>query len=425
MSGIMNPLVTSILALTLLSQGAPQQPPLIPGAQGGTIAGLQASLDALGLNAGTVTGVVNLQTLTAAGSYVTQFPVTKHQPLATAAAQSVKRLPPFSSTASGSAIGAVETWLRAWRLYAGPLHARGTPELQTAVSRFQQAVGLPATGVLSGLTLATMAHLAAVRVVYRRRWRYSAAAGDTITALAFATGLSLQRLESANPAHGTWLWTGQAIHWTPVVPANPSPSKSTAPSPAAVPSSATYSNLNPVAALVIVNPSAGVARSLLTAEARTRGLHALPDVALSGEWVLNHPGLAVTLAHAGNEVDTIGYSGTNLNRLPVWGVRQELGWAIKVFSSQLGQTPEFLLTPRQPSAAVQSTAAAAALATITPGVDAPAGASTRQLLSLLLGHNRAIVVTTGGAIKWPQLFASLAARRFVFLNLGQIWAGQP
>lgn len=424
-------LISSVLSLSLVTQGAPSGPSLNPGTSGSQVAHLQSTLDALGFNAGPVTGTVNAQTLTAAAAFTTQFGPSTHHSIYERAPTRLSAIGTLSSNAAGPTIVAVQSWLYGWNLYHGALNGKANVSFAQAVAKFQKQVGLPQSGHLNGTTLGVMSHLQSVKVIHAHGWSYHAMSGDTLATLAFATGISVSQLQRANVLHNGNLWRGQVIHWKRIAHGS-SPSSSSAPSsthsashPSSSPSSAPltgpYSKLNPSAALVVMEPSTNAIRRLIKAEASIHGLHGGPNVVVTGEWLLNHGRLARSLQKAGNEVDTAGYSGADLNTLPGWGVRQELTWSSTIFRSTFHQAPAFLVTPWSLHSSVVSTASTMGLVAMNPS-KILSRSPTRVLDKTLLSSPSGIIEINNPSVAWKSLLTSLADHHFAFLTLGQIWA---
>lgn len=423
-------LISSVLSLSLVTQGAPSSPSLNPGVSGSQVAQLQSTLDALGFNAGPVTGNVNSQTLTAAAAFTTQFgPSTKHS-IYERAPNRLSAIGTLPSNAAGPTIVAVQSWLNGWHLYHGALNGKADASLARAVAQFQKQVGLPQSGHLNGTTLRVMSHLQSVKAIHMHGWRYRAMSGDTLTTLAWATGVSVSQLKRANIIHNGNLWRGQVVHWNRIT--HGSSSSSSAPSPThssshpsspatSAPLTGPYSKLNPSAALVIMDPSTSAIRRLIKAEESIHGRHGGPDVVVTGEWLLNHGRLARSLQKSGNEVDTAGYSGTNLNTLPTWGVRQELTWSSTIFRSTFHQAPAFLVTPWTLRSSVVATASTMGLVAMNAS-KIFSGSQTQALDQTLLSSPSGIIAINNPSIMWKTLLNSLATHHFVFLTLGQIWA---
>lgn len=423
-------LISSVLSLSLVMQGAPSSPSLNPGVSGFQVAQLQSTLDALGFNAGPVTGTVNAQTLTAAAAFTTQFGPSTNRSIYARAPNRLSAIGTLPSNAAGPTIVAVQSWLSGWHLYHGALNGKANASLALAVAQFQKQVGLPQSGHLNGTTLRMMSHLQSVKVIHMNGWSYHAMSGDTLTTLAFATGVSVSQLKNANIVHNGNLWQGQVVHWKRIVHAS-SPSSSAhssthstaqpSSSPSSDPLTGPYSKLDPSAALVVMNPSTSAIRRLIKAEASMHGLHGGPDVVVTGEWLLNHARLARSLQKAGNEVDTAGYSGTDLNTLPGWGVRQELTWSRTIFRSTFHQAPAFLVTPWTLRSSVVATASTMGLVAMNPS-KIFSGSATRALDQTLLSSPSGIIAINDPSVRWKTLLTSLANHHFVFLTLGQIWA---
>lgn len=397
-------MVATVLASALLaSSGSPLT--VATGPASAPVAEDIALLDALGYDAGPVGGPVSPSTISAAAEFLAQRPTVGSASLATALAAAAAA----TSTPNTRARQTISGWLAQWRI------AGGTWAQQ--MTRVQRQLHLPATGRLDGQTRVVLAHLAAVRALYESGQPYRAEPGDTLGAIAWAIGLPLARLEAWNPAHGPWLWVGQTVVWrAPAPAANPVP----AVTPAATQTVPALTPLNPVAALVVLNPDIRQTVSLLNAEHR---FHQSLAVSVSGQWALLHAPLVRQYAQAGNDVAIDGYEGSGLNRLPPWGIRRDLTWAAKIVKTDLHQDPAFLVTDPPPDAAVRGAASALGLSPIAVTETLPASTTTRQLAAALMHHpDRTLAVAGNAPINWSQLFAVLARNHFVFLTLSQMWA---
>lgn len=426
MSGhVLSALVSSLLSLSLISPGSSSRSGWAVGDQGWTIAQLQGDLAGLGYDAGPESGVMTTKTLTAAADFVTQFGSRPQKNLIDEVNAQLRQLPSWPTGGHGAAVLAVQNWLGAWHLYRGRIDGTWSPSLDHAVKKFQTAVGLNASGRLTGQTLALMAHLFAVRVAYQKRWPYQAQSGDTLTDLAFATGLPLSTLKRANTAHGSMLWRGQTLYWSaPVASSLPSRVVTPSPAPGGLTSSSPQS-LYPVAAMVWVSPDTQTVKALLTAE-KLKSHPLLPDVSVSGQWALEHPRLVRALSRAGNEIDICGYSQSVLNRLPLWGVRQELQWSERVLASELGVAPTFLVTSEPSNAVVQHAASDMGLLELPATQYMHVASGDQQaLVQFLVTRQNGLLVVNGSMTEkqWQALFGALKDRHFSFLTLGQLWAG--
>lgn len=392
-------MVATVLASALLaSSGSPLT--VATGPASAPVAEDIALLDALGYDAGPVGGPVSPSTVSAAAEFLAQRPTVGSASLTAALSAAAA-----TSTPNTRARQAIAGWLGQWRISGGTWAQQ--------MSRVQRQLHLPVTGRLDGKTRVVLAHLAAVRALYESGQPYRAEPGDTLGAIAWAIGLPLSQLEAWNPAHGPWLWVGQTVVWRPPAPtANPVP--------AAAHTVPALTPLNPVAALVVLNPDIRQTVTLLNAEHR---FHQSLAVSVSGQWALLHAPLVRQYAQAGNDVAIDGYEGSGLNRLPPWGVRRDLTWASQIVKTDLHQAPAFLVTDPPPDAAVRGTALALGLSPIAVAETLPASTTTPQLAAALMHHPDATLAVAGQApINWSQLFAVLARNHFVFLTLSQMWA---
>jgi hypothetical protein len=190
-------------------------------------------------------------------------------------------------------------------------------------------------------------------------------------------------------------------------------------------STGVFSNIRPVAALVLANPSLTQVQALAQVQSTWKGPVPLLDVAVTGQWALLHPAWIKKLSQFGDEVDLTGYSGIALNQLPESDAAKELNWATQAFHIIGDPVPAFVVGPWVPSAADKQAAAALNLSLMTPTT--VVSASSSACLNALLHNPQGIVVATSSAIpqNFHQFFETLKGDHFSFLTLGQIWAQQP
>ncbi|WP_053959055.1 peptidoglycan-binding protein [Sulfobacillus thermosulfidooxidans] len=453
MAGITSNLIASALSLSLLSPGNLKTTQMNNPV---AVASLQADLDALGFNAGPIDGQMSTRTYQAMAEFVTQFGQSPSQSLGQQVSQIVKSLPNLGTELSGTSILAMQTWLSRWHLYHGPLNGQSSSGFMQAIRQFERKTGIPVTNQLDGITLASLAHLAVITQAVHHHWTYVAEKGDQMRQLAWAAGLPLSQFESLNTLHGSLLWVGQVVnfsssslsrkshfsspdlhqHLGTTAPDNGTSSAqghnsshpvSSTPSQnifTPAPSSAIFSNIQPIAAFVVYNPSRKVLTALL--QAQKRFPHDLIDVAVTGLWAVNHPQSMKSLAQSGNEIIISGYTGISLNQLPAWGVRQEITWAKRAMLTTAGIAPVFVSQPISFNQSTTSLIDGLNMIGMSPNVMMPSSSwSTNLATSMLLSHVNQIVGTTDypqSVEQWDNFFKALQSRHFVFLNLGQIWA---
>ncbi len=469
MAGIISmSLLATVVSLSLMTPGSltAQQ---LSGQDPVSIAQIQSDLDVLGMNGGPVNGRLSRETYQSAENFVTQFGQSPGVSLAVHLQEIVGSLPDLGPDVSGASVVAVQSWLQAWHLYSGPVNGHMNLRTKKAVRQFQRLDALPVNGLLNGPTLESMAHLSVVRQAYLRHWTYRAEAHDLMSEISWATGIPLKTLEEANPQHGTVLWVGQVVHFqvpkrdkaasqpspasvppvgvgkkerqSPPLSGAPEPvthsAKAKAPNkakqkgtPAAItppsgsaPAQGVYSNLQPIAALVLYNPDGKGIAALL--DAQKIYPHDLIDVAVTGEWVVDHPAEMAELEHSGNEVIMDGYTGVSLNSLPSWGVRQEVQWSVRAFQ-EAGLPSSAFISQAVPFNAASSAALGALnVLPMSPVLTVTRVQWAQSLESGLLSHSEGVLgssfVPQSPAL-WTQLFGALAPHHFVFLTLGQIWA---
>ncbi|OLZ12244.1 peptidoglycan-binding protein [Sulfobacillus thermosulfidooxidans] len=453
MAGVASNLIASALSLSLLSPGL--KTTQINNHHPVAVASLQADLDVLGFNAGPLDGQMSTRTYQAMAEFVTQFGQSPSQSLEQQVSQIVKSLPNLGTELSGTSILAMQSWLTRWHLYHGPLNGQSSSAFMQAIRRFERNTGIPVTSQLDGTTLATLAHLAVITQAAHHHWTYVAEKGDQMRQLAWAAGLPLSQFESLNTLHGNLLWVGQVVNLSATTPSKTHPSiqsvhqhpettapnhGTTSPSPhnssssvpstpsqnvsTPAPSSAIFSNIQPIAAFVVYNPSRKVLTALL--QAQKSFPHDLIDVAVTGLWAVNHPQCMKLLAQSGNEIITSGYTGISLNQLPAWGVRQEITWAKRAIQTTTGIAPVFVSQPSTFDQSITSLIDGLNMIAMSPNVMLSSSSwSTNLVTSMLLSHEDQIVGTTDypqSVEQWGSFFKALQSHHFVFLTLGQIWA---
>jgi peptidoglycan hydrolase-like protein with peptidoglycan-binding domain len=465
MAGIISMnLLASVISLSLMAPGS-LTPSQVSGQDPVAVAGIQSSLDVLGMNAGPINGDLSRTTYQSAENFLTQFGQSPGESLLSHLQRIVSSLPALGPDVSGASVVAVQSWLLSWHLYSGPVNGRMTKLTDAAIRKFQSLVGLPATGQVNGPTLESIAHLAVVRQAYLRHWAYAAQAHDRMSEIAWATGVSLKRLEADNPAHGTVLWVGQIVRFRPPLSAqtaSPASQKAVLPvgagkkertvSPVAgsvpsghplrkphknaaakvlptaapagsPPSQGIYSNLQPIAALILYDPNERGVTALL--QAQEEYPHNLVDVAVTGEWVLNHPEQMQKLEHSGNEVIMDGYTGVSLNSLPAWGIRQEVQWSVKAFEETGVQTSAFISQPSPFSSPSDAALGSLNVLPMSPAETVGPIHWQNTLVDGLLQHPEGVMGSAfvpQSAAVWTNFFGALAPHHFIFLTLGQIWA---
>ena len=440
-------LVATILSLALLTPAGSNHPALNAGGKGVLVAQLQADLDLLGYNAGPVTGIVNGQTLNAVDQFVTQWGLAAHTQLSQQVVKELDAIQPWPTPWHGTSLLAVQDWLSGWGLYQGSLSGQWNTATQNALEKFLHDAGIQNSG-LSTADLSLMAHLEAIRVAYLHHRTYHAQPGDQLSQIAWTINMPISTLQTLNPAHGSVLWINQVVHWTKAISSpvsqkrrRPSTKASggikapqgkaksqTAKNPAV--SSPTpvgtgvFSNIRPVAALVLANPSLTQIQSLIEVQSVWKGPIPLLDVAVSGQWALLHPEWIKKLSQMGDEVDVTGYSGIALNQLPKAAATEELNWVTQAFRIIGDPVPTFVVGPWVPSVADKEAAAALNFSLMTPTT--VVSASPSACLNALLRNPQGIVVATSNAIphNFQNFFETLTGDHFSFLTLGQIWAQQ-
>ncbi len=462
MAGVSMSLIASALSLSLLASGSIKSSQL-NGADPVAVASLQADLDVLGFNAGPLNGHISSASYPAVANYVTQFGQVPSQPLTKQVAHIVKSLPNLGTHLSGASVLAIQSWLAMWHLYQGPLNGQSSPTLIRDLNKFQQDAGIPVSNQFDGETLSTLAHLATIAAAVQHHWTYQAQQGDQMRQLAWATGIPLKRFEAMNPQHGKTLWVGQIVHFSmppkqtarrlqhhssshrtsqhisthyqhPPASTAVSTPKSSPPSSSPPPSaknlsphapSGVLSNIQPIAAFVVYNPSKSALQGLF--EAQKMYPHDLIDVAITGLWAVDHPRTMKALSQSGNEMIMSGYTGVSLNQLPGWGIRQEIQWEERAIHDTTGSNPVFVSQAEPFTQGTSNQINAQNVISMPPNVMVTSShwlGSTA--VSLLLKHSDQVVGSTiypQSVAAWKQFFGQLQRHHFVFLNLGQIWAG--
>ncbi|HBQ95643.1 MAG: polysaccharide deacetylase family protein [Firmicutes bacterium] len=446
-------LVASALSLSLLASSGTNTLQFY-GSDPVSVASLQANLDVLGFNAGAPDGHISKASYKAMATFVTQFGQKSSEPINIQVAHIVQSLPDLGTHLSGASILAMQSWLSSWHLYHGPLNGQSSTALIHALNVFQRDVGIPETNQFNGETLATLAHLAVVRQAAVHHWRYTAEPGDQMRELAWAAQIPLKQFESMNTQHNQTLWVGQVVHFsksTKVLHSLPRPnhepqrsgptrkrvaqprtpthshssrnsSKTTVSPPA---STGVLSNIQPIAAFTVYNvPSVSLAALLQSQKSYP---HDLINIAVTGQWAVNHSALMRQLGQSGNEIIISGYTGVPLNQLPGWGIRQEIQWSQKAIEETTGNKPVFVSQSEPFNSTARNDMSALNVISQSPDVMAPSPWSSAKMVSLLLAHPDQIVGTNAcptNAAGWQRFFGQLQRHHFVFLSLGQIWAGE-
>lgn len=429
-------LLAALLSLALVSHGSPADPVLTASSPGITVAEFQSSLLGLGYDPGPISGQMDPETLMAAASFATQYGVSSKKTIVAEAASRFQQTTTSPRRWSPALTLNAQVWLQRWHLYSGPLSGRLNQATQKALVAFLKQMGL-STKSFTARDLRLLMHLETIRLAYNNHWVYRAEPGDSLSQIAFSINMPGSQLQALNPEHQGVLWVNQVVKWSglPKTTTNPSPRtnttshhSSTPPSSASTTSApittGVLSNIRPVAALVILNPTTRQLQDLIQSQERTKKPIPTLDVSLSGQWALLHASLVKTVVRLGDEVDISGYSGTSLVTLPPSAIGQELTWARRAFGDVLGTVPSFLVGSYTPSAALTAKASALGFIPMSPTVILRKGST--KLNQTLLAHPEGIVVVTGAAIPrhFLALFKRLATQHFVFLNLGQIWAQQ-
>ncbi len=316
------------------------------------------------------------------------------------------------------------------------------PKLFPAVSpvdrlaRMEQKLGIRPSRSLNGPVVLSLIHLWGIHQAFVHDWIYRAEPGDTLTEVALATGQSTATVARDNPQHGAILWVGQRVNWSaPVKPSAPQPPKSVTPElvPPSKPSSGqsvphpsapltgVLANLNPLAGLVLMNPSAHCLKTVLKVDPAFEPVAA----AVEGQWALLHRQLVAAWVARGHSLAVDGYSTTALAKLPLAAVSQELSWSEAVVRR--------ITNTNQPTAVVLPTTGGYAvdaarnqyLSWLTPSVKVTAAGGRRWpaivVHQLLVHPNQLVAVSPpswSGA--WPTLFANIHRRRIILETLRQI-----
>ncbi len=450
MAGISASLIASVLSMSLMASGT-AKPLQLKETDPVAVASLQANLDVLGFNAGAPNGHISASTYQAMTKFVTQFGQRSSEPINVQVAHIVRSLPDLGTHLSGASILAMQSWLARWRLYHGALNGQSSTALIHALNLFQQDTGIPRTNQFNGQTLATLAHLAVVSEAISHHWQYTVEPGDQMRQLAWVAHIPLKQFEAMNGQHKQVLWVGQVIHFTQTAkkmhpphqpthhrrPSEPITKKKTRPfktlhhssttrkpaSSSPAPSTGVFSNIQPIAAFVVYNPSSSSLTALL--QAQKSYPHDFIDVAITGQWAINHSDMMKKLAQRGNEIVMSGYTGVSLNQLPEWGVRQEIQWSQRAFEDAIGNKPAFVTQSAPFSPKIRNDLSALNVVSLSANVMAPSPWSTANTVSMLLTHPDQIVGTIvypNSITGWQGFFRQLQHHHFVFLSLGQIWA---
>lgn len=425
-------LLAALLSLALVSHGTPADPILTANSPGIMVAQFQSELLGLGYDPGPISGQMTPETLMAAASFATQYGLSPKKTIVAEAAARFQQATTSPGRWSAALTLNAQVWLQRWHLYAGPLSGRLNAATQTALTTFLKQMSL-STKSFTASDLRLLMHLETIRLAYNNDWVYHAEPGDSLSQIAFSLQMPESKLKALNPEHQGVLWVNQVVKWhgspkttTKVLPApkttsTPPSSASTTPAPI---STGVLSNIRPVAALVILNPTTMQVEDLIQSQQSAKKPIPTLDVSLSGQWALLHVPLVKTLVRVGDEVDVSGYSGTSLEALPASAIGQELTWARRAFRDVMGTVPGFLVGNYTPSRTLSVKASTAGFIPMSPTVTL--STRTTDLGRTLLAHPEGIVVVTGAAIPshFSELFKSLKAQHFVFLNLGQIWAQQ-
>jgi peptidoglycan/xylan/chitin deacetylase (PgdA/CDA1 family) len=423
--------IQTLLAVALVTGGAQSHPAGF--AQPGDVAQVQALLAVLGQRQNPVTGSIGARTWHELAEVTTRWGGWHTGTWATHLAELVAHRERTPAELSRQATLAVANDLHQLGLYTGPSTAQWSSALEQAWQQFLRHPSTDGHQASFGQDLVALANAAAVRASFIHHWRYPVGSKTSLTWIAWAAGTSVASLRAAN--HLSTTTTEIAV---PTVlriaavnpPAAAKPRSAEVPShrvvspppttPATVTVTGVFANLRPLADLVDLNPSTRVATALIKAE--TRG-HVTITVGVSGMWALTHRNLLRRLARAGNRIVTTGYTGRDVNRLPRWGVHQELSWAHAALASVLGTSPRYLVTRAPLKAQAQSVAAQLDFVPLAASV-ATTSVSPTTVGRLLLQHTNQIVVEQGAFTEWATLFHWLGDHHFVFETPGQIWASK-
>lgn len=398
-------IVSTLLSVALLTPQGSKGPLLNIGQKGSRVAEIQALLAADGLDPGKATGVADAATLAQAAQFWTFHPGPDLLLALRRQVRSRKVFPGFAQTANQ------------WFSQAG---FDSGASFSVRLKRFQNRLGLPSTGAVDGAVAAALAHWWGIHQAYVQHWNYRAQPGDSFTLLALASGQSVSQVEAENPAHGSVLWVGQTIAWTPPKTSPPSSPPNTGgakPSP----SVGVLANLHPLAGLAVVMPSVEQTKALLNSETR---FSARPAVAVLGQWALLHPQWIRRLEQAGNPVAMVGYSGILNAALPGAAVKQELSWSHAILDKDAPGAGEFYL--KLPGAAgADAVAAGLGIERVSAAVRISSNqAWANQVMTAMSAHGRALIAVSPppSAAAWNTLFGALAKHQMVLETLQQIWA---
>lgn len=441
-------ILASALSFSLITHGAPTEKYIALGHHGYTVALMQCNLELLGYHVGS-RGTIDSKTISVLDQYVTNSGVSHTKTLSRQIADQVLSL--NVSHPNSLLQTTVQTWLQGMGIGKG--QALSKTHYVAALKTFQKDVGLSVTGQITGRTLELLAHLESVHIGVKKRWTYTVQSGDTLERMALASGLSVHQIEQDNNMTTSQIQKGQILNWKAPVSSHSHPSSSSttktpstkttsraqksgsATSPSSktskasaptktsstqspvVHSTGVFSNLQPVAALVVMEPSKSELSRLIADQKKWRQTL---TIAVTGEWALTHPKVLRQAIHAGDGVALVGFSGANLNKLPSWGVKQELTWSQEALQSVLGQAPGFLIAPYAINARVSKLASSQGLVAMPTPITVSTG-STSSLLKTILSHPQKII-SINHAVAWPTVLSDLSHRHFHSLSLGQIWA---
>ncbi len=306
-------------------------------------------------------------------------------------------------------------------------------------SRLEEALGLHPADTLSATVVLSLIHLWGIRQAFVHHWAYRAEPGDTVTEIAVATGQSPATVARDNPQHGSMLSVGQRVRWSlPVMPSAPQPPKPVIPEPMPIPKPSSgrrtpvpapttpvtgvFADLNPLAGLVLMNPSARCLRTVLRVDPATEPI----SVAVEAQWALLHQQLVAEWVARGHSLAVDGYSTTALAGLPLAAVSQELGWSEAVVRRITGVGQPAVVVLPTAAARVVSVVQNQRIPWITPRAKVSAAGGRRWsaiVIRQLLAHpNQLVAVSSpGGSGTWPKLFGDIRRHRIILETLTQIW----
>lgn len=317
----------------------------------------------------------------------------------------------------------IDQWLSLW--YP---HQSARQSLRQVENRLGQH-----DAALTGSLAVSLIHLFGIHQAYVHHWTYRAQAGDSFTDLSIASGLSLATVIRDNPLHGSILWVGQAISWTPPPPTSvgtqtPNPVKhpavpSAPPVPKPLISTGVLAGLRPVAGLALLDPTPFSLRGLLQAEPVGQSV----TLVVEGQWALLHPRILVQAVKQGNQVAVTGYSRNQLGNLPKKGIVQELRWSRQIVGTILQSWPPYVIeTPQEAGTAVSTVAAKLHFGVVPVGAWIhPTHKWATTVRKVLLSHqNRLSVVAPPPSPRaYKAFFAALQVSHLTLESLGQIWSG--